>query len=97
MDLFIGDFNYPYFIFINRVNKFHYIKSKPITANAQEHEMKSTHYENIVNKERFVCPDPTDVRIIDGIEYLRVLRESTRRECLVRRDSLRKVAKTVEK
>jgi hypothetical protein len=59
--------------------------------------MKPTHYENIVNKERFVCPDLTDVRIIDGIEYLRVLRESNRRECLVRRDSLRKVAKTVGK
>ena len=59
--------------------------------------MKSTHFENIVNKERFVCSDPTDVRVIDGIEYLRVLRESNRRECLVRRDSLRKVAKTVGK
>jgi len=59
--------------------------------------MKSTHYENIVNKERFVCPDPTDIRLIDSVEYLRVLRESNRRECLVRRDSLRKVAKTVGK
>jgi hypothetical protein len=59
--------------------------------------MKSTYFENIVNKERFVCPDPTDIRLIDGIECLRVLRESNRRECLVRRDSLRKVAKTVGK
>jgi hypothetical protein len=59
--------------------------------------MKSTHFENIVNKERFVCPDPTAIRLIDGIEYIRVLRESNRRECLVRRDSLRKVAKTVGK
>ena len=59
--------------------------------------MKSTHFENIVNKERFVCPDPTNIRVIDGVEYLRVLRESNRRECLVRRDSLRKVAKTVGK
>jgi len=59
--------------------------------------MKSTYFENIVNKERFVCPDPTDIRLIDGIEYLRVLRESNRRECLVRRDSLKKVAKTVGK
>ena len=59
--------------------------------------MKSTYFENVVNKERFVCPDPTDIRLIDGIEYLRVLRESNRRECLVRRDSLKKVAKTVGK
>jgi hypothetical protein len=59
--------------------------------------MKSMYFENIVNKERFVCPDPTDIRLIDGIEYLRVLRESNRRECLVRKDSLRKVAKTVGK
>jgi hypothetical protein len=59
--------------------------------------MKSTYFENIVNKERFVCPNPGDIRLIDGIEYLRVLYESTRRECLVRKDSLRKVTKSVVK
>lgn len=55
--------------------------------------MKNTYFENIVNKEKFICPDPSDVRIIDGIEYLRVLRESNRRECLVRKDTLRKITK----
>ena len=55
--------------------------------------MKNTYFENIVNKEKFICPNSDDVRMIDGIEYLRVLREATRRECLVRKDSLRKVSK----
>jgi hypothetical protein len=59
--------------------------------------MKSAYFENLVNKERFVCPDLKDIRLIDGIEYIRVLREDGRRECLVRRDSLKKVAKTVNK
>jgi len=55
--------------------------------------MKNIYFENIVNKEKFICPNPDDVRLIDGIEYLRVLRESNRRECLVRKDSLRKINK----
>jgi len=55
--------------------------------------MKNTYFENIVNKERFICPNPDDVRLIDGIEYLRVLREANRRECLVRKDSLQKISK----
>jgi hypothetical protein len=56
--------------------------------------MKNIYFENIVNKERFICPDLNDVRMIDGIEYLRVLREDTRRECLIRKDSLRKINKS---
>jgi hypothetical protein len=55
--------------------------------------MKNTYFENIVNKEKFICPNPSDVRMIDGIEYLRVLREANLRECLVRKDSLRKISK----
>ena len=55
--------------------------------------MKNTYFENIVNKERFICPNLDDVRLIDGIEYLRVLREANRRECLVRKDSLQKISK----
>ena len=56
--------------------------------------MKNTYFENIVNKEKFICPNLDDVRMIDGIEYLRVLREANRRECLVRKDSLRKLSKS---
>jgi hypothetical protein len=56
--------------------------------------MKNTYFENIVNKEKFICPNPDDVRLIDGIEYLRVLREANRRECLVRKDSLKKIPKS---
>ena len=59
--------------------------------------MKSIYFENIVNKERFICPNPNDVRLIDGIEYIRVLREVNRRECLIRRDSLKKVSKVLQK
>jgi hypothetical protein len=55
--------------------------------------MKNTYFENVVNKEKFICPNSNDVRMIDGIEYLRVLREPSRRECLIRKDSLRKISK----
>ena len=60
----------------------------------KEITMKNTYFENVVNKERFICPNLDDVRMIDGIEYIRVLREATRRECLVRKDSLRKIPKS---
>jgi hypothetical protein len=56
--------------------------------------MKTQYFENLVNKERFICPNPNDIMVIEGIEYIRVLREDTRRECLIRKDSLRKLSKT---
>ncbi len=51
----------------------------------------SSVFENIYNKEKFNCANQRDVKIIDGIEYLRVIKEGTAREVLMRRDSLKKV------
>ncbi len=55
--------------------------------------MKTIYFENIRNStEKFFCNNTKDVRMIDGIEYLRVFRFDTKRECLVKKDSLRKVS-----
>jgi hypothetical protein len=56
-----------------------------------ENTMKTIYFENIVNKERFYCTDIKDVRDIDGIEYIRVFKYSSHRECLIRKDTLKKV------
>lgn len=54
--------------------------------------MKTIYFENMRNKEKFFCRDLKDIQIIDGIEYLRVFRFDSKRECLVKKDALRKVA-----
>ena len=53
--------------------------------------MKKVFFENIVNKEKFFCNNLKDVRVIDGIEYLRVFRIGTQRDCLIKKDSLKKI------
>jgi hypothetical protein len=53
--------------------------------------MKTILFENIMNKEKFYCHDTKDIRIIDGIEYLRVFRHGTQRDCLVKKESLKKI------
>jgi hypothetical protein len=53
--------------------------------------MKAYYFENLLNKEQFICRDLNDVRLIDGIEYLRVFKYGTQRDCLVRKDSLKKI------
>lgn len=55
--------------------------------------MKTVYFESYRNKERFECRDLKDVRVIDGIEYLRVFKFGTQRDCLVRKDQLRKLSK----
>jgi hypothetical protein len=54
--------------------------------------MKAVYFENLRNRERFYCTDVKDVRKIDGVEYLRVFREGTQRDCLVKLDQLRRVS-----
>ena len=56
--------------------------------------MKPVYFENIRNRERFYCTDVCDVREIDGIRYLRVFREGTQRDCLVRQDQLRRLSRS---
>jgi hypothetical protein len=53
--------------------------------------MKTVVFENVVNKEKFQCHNTKDIQIIDGIEYLRVFKYGTQRDCLVKKDSLKKV------
>lgn len=53
--------------------------------------MKRVFFENVMNKEKFYCTDIKDVRIIDGVEYLRVFRLGTQRDVLVKKDSLQKI------
>jgi len=53
--------------------------------------MKTIYFENIVNKDKFYCTDIKDVRNIDGIEYIRVFQYGSQRECLIRKDTLKKV------
>ena len=54
--------------------------------------MKTIYFENIRNNEKFYCNNPKDIKVIDGIEYLRVFRMGTQRDCLVKRDTLRKIS-----
>lgn len=53
---------------------------------------KIVFFENLINKEKFYCNDLKDIRVIDGIEYLRVFRFGTQRDCLVKKESLKKIA-----
>ena len=57
----------------------------------KETEMKTIYFENIRNKEKFSCKNTKDIQKIDGIDYLRVFRLGTQRDCLVRLDSLKKI------
>ena len=54
--------------------------------------MKTIYFENVRNKEQFYCKNLKDIQLIDGIEYLRVFRMGTQRDCLVKKESLRKVS-----
>jgi hypothetical protein len=50
--------------------------------------MKQVYFENIVNKEKFYCTDIKDVRVIEGVEYIRVFKYGTQRDCLVKKGYL---------
>jgi hypothetical protein len=54
--------------------------------------MKIVYFENIRNGEKFYCRNLKDVQKIDGTEYLRVFKFGTQRDCLVKKDILKKIA-----
>lgn len=54
--------------------------------------MKTVYFENIRNGEKFYCRNLKDVQKIDGTEYLRVFKFGTQRDCLVKKDVLKKIA-----
>ena len=47
--------------------------------------MKQVFFENIMNKEKFYCTNTKDIRVIDGVEYLRVFRYGTQRDILIKK------------
>lgn len=53
--------------------------------------MKETVLENIYNKEKFTCYDFKNIKMLDGVEYLKVFVLGTTREVFVRKDYLKKV------
>jgi len=53
--------------------------------------MRQTTFENIYNKERFVMNGKPEKKVIDGIEYIKLFKEGTLREVLVRKDFVKKV------
>ncbi len=55
--------------------------------------MKTIVFESLRNKEKFECHDLKDVRVIDGVEYLRVFKFGTQRDCLIKKDQLKKIKK----
>lgn len=53
--------------------------------------MKQTTFENIYNKERFISRGKRDTKFIDGVEYIKLFTEHSRREVFVRKDFLKRV------
>ena len=45
---------------------------------------------NPVDTEEWICEDYNDVRVIDGVEYVKVRKSSMQRTVLMRKDVLRK-------
>jgi len=58
--------------------------------------MKEIVLENIFNQELVRCPNPRDIEIIDGIEYLKVQKQGQAKFFLMRKDSLKRVAKKIK-
>lgn len=55
--------------------------------------MKTVTFENIWNKEKFECSS-TDLKnpeVIEGVEYIRVTKNDSKRIMLMRKDALKKV------
>lgn len=55
--------------------------------------MKQLTFENIYNKERYLVLGKQAKKFIDGVEYIKVIPEGTKREVLIRRDYIKKVNK----
>jgi hypothetical protein len=52
--------------------------------------LKPILFENRVNGEKVLCQNPRDKQWIDGVEYLKVQRQNSSREFLMRKDALTK-------
>ena len=49
--------------------------------------------ENPITKERWICDDFRQTKIIEGIEYLSVRKQNHQRTVLMRKDVLKKIKK----
>lgn len=60
--------------------------------------MKSQSYKNMITGEIVICSNPSDVRIIEGVEYLVVTQPGSynNRSFMIRRDSLKRIEKVVD-
>lgn len=58
---------------------------------------KRTMFENVRNKEQFYCMNLNDTLTIEGDVYLKVYRMANNRECLIKKDNLRKIASVENK
>jgi hypothetical protein len=55
--------------------------------------MKTVTFENIYNKEKFESLGKKQVKFIDGIEYIKLIKFGTQQEVFVRKDYLKKVSR----
>ncbi len=62
-----------------------------ISTNNGVEKMKTIYFENIRNRERFYCNNTKDIQLIDGVEYLRVFKLGTQRDCLIKKETLKKI------
>ena len=47
--------------------------------------------ENVYNKELYLPAVNPETKIIDGVEYIKVIRRSNQKDAMVRKDSLKEV------
>ncbi len=60
--------------------------------------MKPKQYRNIITGDQVVCNNPSDIRIIEGVEYLVVTQPGhhNNRSFMLRKDILRAVEKSID-
>ena len=56
----------------------------------EEKKSQSVTLVNPINLEEWICEDYTDVRIIDGVEYVKVRKSHMRHSVSMRKEALRK-------
>lgn len=60
-------------------------------ATNKQHQHKSTVFENIATKERYICDNPKNVALIEGVEFIEVYTDKNPRKYLMRKAALQKV------
>jgi hypothetical protein len=56
----------------------------------EEKKSQSVTLVNPINLEEWICEDYTDIRIIDGVEYVKVRKSHMRHSVSMRKEALRK-------